>query len=153
MLEGYFVSVLYVSLIGVILLSLTHQRVRGVTSFGVRAVMICAILLPLVDIIRDFDADSLLNEVLGDIDYTVGDSAIELAFEDGVADYVAQSYGVARECVTVMVDGFDIGSLSAERIYVTLYGRAALIDYKRVEKEVRETFAPSGECEVSISLG
>ena len=62
------------------------------------------------------------------------DDAIELAFEDGVAAYISDRYGVERECIKVMADGFSLEKLQAERIYVTLSGKAALLDYKRIEK-------------------
>jgi hypothetical protein len=43
--------------------------------------------------------------------------------------------------------------MRAERIYITLSGKAALADYKRIEKEVGKEFTKSGECEVSVKLG
>ena len=83
----------------------------------------------------------------------MSDSAIELAFEDGIAEYIADEYGVSRDNVAVFVDGFDMGSLTAERIYVTLSGRAALIDCKSVEKRLCDEFTRGGECEVTLKLG
>ncbi len=153
MLEEYFVSLISFSVLASLLLAVSHRMLRGATAFGFGIVVLCVVMLPLVDIIRDFDMDDLFNEVLGDIDYDATDSAIELAFEDGVAEYVSREYGAKRECVSVNADGFDVSSLTARRIYVTLSGSATLLDYKRIEKEIGETFAPGGECEVSLSIG
>ena len=64
------------------------------------------------------------------------DSSIELAFENGIAEYIAEEYAVDTSAVLVNVDGFDMASLRAERIYVTLSGEAILLDYKKIEKEL-----------------
>ena len=42
--------------------------------------------------------------------------------------------------------------LRAERIYVTLSGRAVFLDYKKIEDEVRSEFTNGGECEVSLKI-
>ena len=115
--------------------------------------MICVILLPIVDIIRDFSIENYLSEFYDEFEYEVSDESVELAFEDGIAAYIAEEYGVARECVCVGVDGFDIEYLTAERIYVTLSKEAVYLDYKRIESDVGEKFTKSGECEVSLNFG
>ena len=153
MLREYFLALLYISVFVSIALSLAHSGFRRVTSMGAGVLLLCATLLPLVDILGDFSIDNSLSGVLDGIDCDATDSAIELAFEEAVAEYIADGYGVSSECVRVRADGFDIGSLSAERIYVTLSGEALLIDFNRLEEEVGSTFASGGECEVSVSLG
>ena len=153
MLRDYFIGVLGVALIVSVLLSVLHPRLAAVTRFGAGVLMISVVLLPLVDIIGDLDIDSALNGLLTNIDYDATDSAIELAFEDGVAEYVSKSYGVDKACVIVNADGFDISTLTAERIYVTLSGKGLLLDYKRIEAEVADEFTHGGECEVSFGVG
>ena len=116
--------------------------------------MICAILLPLVNIIRDYDTKNVIDDILSDFKYDiVTDNSIEIAFEDGISEYVAQTYGVDTECVKVMVDGFDMEHMKAQRIYVTLSGEAMRLDYKRIERELCSEFTSGGECEVSIKIG
>lgn len=115
--------------------------------------MISAILLPLVDIITDYDVNYVLDSIAGGVDYELSDSAIELAFEDGLAEYVAKEYGVDRESVMISADGFDISTLTAKRIYVTLSGKGLLLDYKRIEADLSAQFTQGGECEVSFELG
>ena len=153
MLREYFLALVYISVFVSVALSLAHPSFRSVTSLGAGALLICATLLPLVDIIGDFEAGDPLSGVMDSIDSEATDSAIELAFEQAVAEHIADSYGVSADCIRVRADGFDIGSLSAERIYVTLSGEALLIDFIRLEEEVGATFASGGECEVSVSLG
>ena len=153
MLREYFIGVLGLALLLSILLSLSHPRLTAVTRFGAGVLLFSAVLLPLVDIIDDFDIDSALDGIAGGIDYEVGDSAIEMAFEDGVAEYIAKKYGVDRECVGVNADGFDISTLTADRIYVTLSGKGLLLDYKMIEAEVVSEFTRGGDCEVSFGIG
>ena len=154
MLSGYFSAALTVSVFIAVALSLAHPRLKSVSVFGAGILTVCAIILPLVDIIVDFDVNNSLDGLINDMQYgDMSDSAIELAFEDGIAEYIADEYGVSRDNVAVFVDGFDMGSLTAERIYVTLSGRAALIDCKSVEKRLCDEFTRGGECEVTLKLG
>ena len=110
-------------------------------------------MLPLVDLLGSFDIDKTLNGIFDGFNYEASDSAIELAFEDAIREKIADDYGVSKECVLVRADGFDIGSLSAERIFVTLSGEAVFLDYKRIEEEVCSNFTRGGECEVSVNIG
>lgn len=153
MLREYFVGVIGIALLASFLLAITHPKAKGVTKFGTGVLLICTVLLPMVDILSGFDINKSIDGILDGIDYEATDSAIELAFEDAVAEYVADKYGVARECVTARADGFDIGTLRAERIYVTLFGEAVFLDYKRIESDVMTEFTNGGECEVFLSLG
>ena len=131
-----------------------HPRFSAITSFGAGVLVICAIMLPLVDIIRDFDVNSSLDDILSGIEYgDATDSSIELAFEDGLAEYISVKWEIDREDVSVRVDGFDMESLTAERIYVTLGGKGLLVDYKRIEEALALEFTREGECEVSLDLG
>lgn len=153
MLRDYFISTVSVSAFVALALGVSHPRLRSVTVFSSGVIIICAVLLPLVDILKEFRGADALDSFMESVDFSASDSAIELAFEDGVAEHVASRYGVPRECVSVRADGFDISTLSAERIYVTLSGQGCLIDTKRVESEVAGEFTRGGECEVMISFG
>lgn len=153
MLREYFLGLVSLSVFLSLLVGIAHPRMASSVRVGAGILVICAFLLPIVDIIGDFDIDKELDGIFDGIDYDSTDSAIELAFESGVSQYVAERYGVDPECVTVRADGFDISSLGAKRIYVTLSGEAVLLDYKRMEADLTELFCPSGECEVMIDLG
>ena len=131
-----------------------HPKFRSATNLGAGVLIICSIMLPLVDIIRDFDMDNSFEKMLDELEYSgMTDGAIELAFEDGIAEYVSDRWGVDRDFIIVNVDGFDMESLSAQRIYVTLGGMGALVDYKRIEEALIEKFTRGGECEVSLKIG
>ena len=154
MLKEYFGGVLALCALISVALGVAHPRLKRTVSFGAGILIISAIMLPLVDIIRDFDAGDAISDIFEGIEFEdKTDSSIEIAFEEGIAEYVAATHGLEVGCVDVRVDGFDMESLRAERIYVTLSGKAALIDYKRLEAELRESFTSGGECEVSLNIG
>ena len=153
MLREYFINTVGVALAISLALSITHPRLKKATAFSFGVLTICAVLLPLVDLLAGFDIDKTLNGIFDGFNYEASDSAIELAFEDAIREKIADDYGVSKECILVRADGFDIGSLTAERIFVTLSGEAVFLDYKRIEKEVSSDFTRGGECEVSVNIG
>lgn len=152
MLREYFSEIIILMTFAAILLGIAHPKLKGATSYSIGVLIICVILLPLVDIIRDFDTKSMFDSINMDIEYDITDDMIEASFEEGISEYIAQKHGVDKSCVTVMADGFDMERLRAERIYVTLSGRAVFLDYKKIEDEVRSEFTNGGECEVSLKI-
>ena len=153
MLKLYFTDVVYLSAFIALAVGASHPGMKKSTEFSAGLLFICIILLPLVDIIKDIDVRINTEDYLGNIEAEVTDDALELAFEEGIREYISGEYRVDRELITVMADGFDLECMRAEKIYVTLSGKAALVDYKRIEKEVEKEFTKSGECEVSVKLG
>lgn len=152
MLREYFTEIIILMTFAAILLGIAHPKLKGATSYSIGVLMICVILLPLVDIIRDFDTKSMFDSINMDLEYDITDDMIEASFEEGISEYIAQKYGVDKSCVSVMADGFDMERLRAERIYVTLSGKAVFLDYKKIEDEVRSEFTNGGECEVSLKI-
>lgn len=153
MLREYFKETLTLCVFISVALGVAHPRLKKTVSFSAGILIICSIMLPIVDILCSFDADKTFDKILADMDYDgATDNSIELAFENGIAEYIAEEYAVDTSAVLVNVDGFDMASLRAERIYVTLSGEAILLDYKKIEKEICEMFTKMGECEVSINV-
>lgn len=153
MLREYFKDALILCVFISVALAVAHPRFKKAVSFSAGILIVCIIMLPLVDIIRDLDIDATFYNFFADVDCDgATDSSIELAFEGGIAKYIAEKYAVNTDDILVNADGFDMGSLRADRIYVTLSGGAILLDYKRIEKEICERFTKGGECEVSINV-
>lgn len=154
MLKEYFEGILLLVAFVALALGVAHPKLRNATSFSAGVLIICAILLPIVDIIRDIDKKYSIDDLLSDMEYAdATDDAIELAFEEGISVYIADKYGVNKGDVLVMADGFDIGSMKAERIYITLSSKALLLNYKKIEEEIEKEFTQGGECEVSLKIG
>lgn len=154
MLKEYFIGLLWLVAFISLALGVVHPKLKSATGFCAGILLICSIMLPIVDIFKDFDSDYYINELIEDVEYNAyTDDMVELAFESGISKYVADKYGVEENDVYVMADGFDIESMTATRIYVTLSARAALIDYKKVEEDIKNNFTNGGECEVSLKIG
>ncbi len=153
MLKVYFTDVMYLCTFIAVAVGISHPRLKKSTTFGAGVLLICVILLPLVDIIKDIDVKIDLEEYLENVESEASDDALEAAFEEGIREYISSEYTVDKEFITVMADGFDLECLRAERIYVTLSGKAALLDYKRMELRIESEFTKGGECEVSVKLG
>ena len=154
MVSEYFESLLVLCTFVALSLGVSHTKFRGVTGFGAGVIMTCAVLVPLVGILCDIDTDSILKDFDIDIDGEyLTDDMIETAFESGIAEYVSSKYGVDKDCVIVMADGFDMENMRAERIYITLCGPAIWLDYKKIENEISGEFTSGGICEVSLEIG
>lgn len=154
MLKEYFMGIIALGTFLALALGISHKKLKSATSFGAGVILISAIFLPLVDIMQGCGGNFDFEGILDKFEYEeIGDSSIEQAFESGIAEYVAVSYGVDSECVLVRVDGFDFGTLKADRIYVTLSKGAVHLDYKRIEEELEREFTAGGECEVLLKIG
>ena len=153
MLKAYFANAIYLSAFIALTVGVSHPRMKKSTEFGAGVLLICIILLPLVDIIKDIDVKIDVRDYLENIETEAADDVLELAFEEGIREYISDEYRLDWELIIVMVDGFDLECMRAERIYITLSGKATLADYKGIEKEVGKEFTKSGECEVSVKLG
>ena len=78
------------------------------------------------------------------------DSVAKESYEKGIARLVADSLRCSEDDVRVAALGFSFEKMSAEKISVYLYGKAAIGDYRGV----RELLYESGfeNCEVIISF-
>jgi hypothetical protein len=110
-------------------------------------------LLPIVDIINGFDWNFDTQQYLGDLEIESSEDVLKAAFEAGIREYLASEYQVDESLIVVLADGFDISEVKAQRIYVTLIGKASALDYKRIESQVEREFTNNGECEVSVKFG
>ena len=134
-------------------LSLSHPRLKSASLFGAGVLLICAFLLPIVDIIGKYDVNFEIHQYMSTIESDTSRDMIETAFEDGICRYIADKYGVDPSLITVMADGFDLETMRAERIYVTLHKNAVWLNLKELKDELEREFTRGGECEVSLKLG
>ncbi len=88
----------------------------------------------------DFDA-----EQVGEYEEVAKD-----AFAEGVCRLIAEEYSLSEKNLSVKIEGFEIKSMTAKKIYVTLYGKAAFIDPRAVEKFINNY--EIGECYAEIGI-
>ena len=153
MLNEYAITVLKLSLFVGVALNLAHPKQEKVIRLSLGIILLSAVTLPFVDIIADNGLN--LDLILPDegIDVEVSDDAIEEAFEDGIREYICSSYGLSSSDVKVMADGFDLSSMTASRLYVTLSGKGAYVDYRALADHLAEEFTRGGECRIELDIG
>ena len=152
MLREYVIlSVKLILFVG-IAVNIAHPRQEKTMRIALGMMMISAIMLPLVDIFDENNFKIDIESSSVDSVYEINDSAIKRAFEEGIERYICSEYSLQQGEVAVMSDGFDISSMTAERIYVTLSGSAIYINYRSLEAEISEEFAGGGVCEVELDI-
>ncbi len=149
MLEEYITGVIRLAVLASVLLSVAHERVKGAVRLGIGILMISAIMLPIVDIIEGFDINNLDFSVT-DADAGERPDLIELAFEEGIARYIAEEYGAAAEVDAV---GFEPQTMLAERIDVVLTEGYASADYRVLSQDIADKFTDGGRCSLDIVIG
>ncbi len=76
------------------------------------------------------------------------------AFGDGIAAAVAERVGVARDGISVEVDGFSFEAMRADSLTVTLPKEAAFADTRELSVWLKENFlSDGGRCEVVMDFG
>ena len=140
-----------ICLVGGVCLSLAYGLGRAERR-AIGIIVLSVILSPLYNIPSDFDPNSLLSDTrLPDGDNAQLGAVIEQAFADGIACGVAEKFSLNVEDIRIRIYGFDYEALRCDRIRIILSGRAALADYKAIEKYVNGM--DIGECDVEIEIG
>ena len=154
-MKEYFISIIFMSFAAglasfVSYPSAMEKCAKAAISLLVMFVVITP-LLSLVGSIGDIDFDELKENIItedGEGEYI---KTAEKAFELGIKRLLSDKYGLSEDEVSVFIIGFDFEKMRAEKIKITLSGRAALSDYRSIEEYVEKNNL--GECEVNISLG
>lgn len=151
-MSEYAVSIFAICLV-VGLASALSYGLGGAERIALGIITLYVVIAPVVSMISEFDPEGWLQSVNSsspeiDEEYT---AVVEEAFAEGICLAVADKFSFERENVRVRLFGFDFQKMRCERIRITLSGRAALSDYKAVERYVNGL--DYGECEVEIEIG
>ena len=142
----YLLSITTLAIFFDLLELLSAERYKALTRAAVSLILIMAIITPL---------PSLIGNIRGELDFSVGD-AMEgedirlVSFEVGISRYIASEFDLSAEEVLVEAINFDPEEMRAEKILITLTGRAALANYKNIEKTVSRL--ELGVAEVKIEI-
>ena len=152
-MKEYIFGCILISLIAGIALRLCHLSLREPTKIAVGIATLLFVSSPflyLLDGAFRIELPSLeFSEVWGEGRF---DEVGKEAYVRGVKLALAEKYGADTDSFAVTVDGFDTETLSAERLTVTLTGKAALLDYRAV-CEYLENSLKIGECRVNVDIG
>lgn len=154
-MKEYFISVIFMSFAAGLASLVSYPSAMEKCSKAAISLLVMFIvitpLLSLVGSIGNIDFDELKENIItedGEGEYI---KTAEEAFELGIKRLLLDKYGLSGDEVSVFLIGFDFEKMRAEKIKITLSGRAALADYRSIEEYVEKNNL--GECEVNISLG
>ena len=123
----------------------------GAERLALSVLLLYAVALPLITLAQGWDGTLRLPDGGGadtsDPEYI---KVAEEAFERGLEEHIREKYSLSEGTVTVHCYGFDFSAMRAERITVLLSGKAALSDYKAMERYLESLSL--GECEVEIEI-
>lgn len=141
----YLLSIITLAIVFDILELFSAERYKGLTRAAMSLILVMAILSPL---------PSLIDRIGGELDFTEiegsGEDIRLSAFGEGIREYISSEFDLDAEEVLVEIVGFDSEEMRCEKILITLSGRAALADYKRVERLIDGLGL--GDAEVKIEI-
>ena len=155
-MSGYIISVMTATAV---------VALGGLVSYGgstakisraaMAMVLLYTVTLPIISVTGDL-SELISTDYFEDVrvEYDPTDTLFyertAAAFSDGVKKFVCGEHHFDYEDVTVIVRGFDVENMRAEKIIIILNGRAAMADARSVAGRVEN--AGLGECEVKIDL-
>ena len=114
------------------------------------AILLASLAVPVGRLISGLSAPHLPGISYSEQGSSVTSDVAEEALCNGIRELVADKFSLPEDGVQVSLRGFVLSEMKAERVYVTLFGKAALGNIKGIEEYIEnEGF---GECEVNISL-
>ena len=141
----YLLSTITLAIIFDILELFSAERYKGLTRAAMSLILVMAILSPLPSLVEKIGGELDFSEIEGS-----GEDIRLSAFGDGIREYISSEFDLDSDEVAVEIVGFDKEEMKCEKILITLSGRAALADYKRVERLIDELGL--GEAEVKIEI-
>ena len=125
---------------------------KGLGARGAIAIiLLLAVSRPIIAFATDIceNREPTFSGFDAELDYEYEEVAMD-AFKNGIIELLAEEYSLERENFSVKTEGFDFSTLTAEKIYVTLYGRAAFCDPLAVERLI-ENYG-LGECYAQVGI-
>ena len=150
-MSEYAIGVFLISAIVGVLSHLSYGGKNDISRLALSVLMLYVIIAPLADMVKNTDFQNLFDTDYSDEIITDGYEGIaEDAFARGIESAVAEQFSLSADNIRVKVVGFDFENMRAEKIRVILSGRAALADYKAVEKYLDGLNIGVCECEIEI---
>ncbi len=150
-MSEYAIGVFVISAIVGLLSHLSYKGKGDPSRIALAIVLLYVVLSPIADMAENFDTGSLFEVEYDPSIIGEGYEAVaEEAFRRGIAEAVADEFSIDEENLRVELGGFDFENMRADKIRLILSGRAALADYKGIEKYVNGLGIGVCECEIEI---
>ncbi len=148
-MKSYLFDLFILSLVFGLLLQLSPEGYKKIISSALCLILATSLLSPLSSLIGDLDKiePPEFSEEEGEGAYI---EVARSAFEEGVRSFLSSEFSVSRDCIEVEAVGFDFSTMTAERLIVTLTGRAAFLDTKKVKARLEQHSV--GVVEVKIEI-
>ncbi len=145
----YLFTLVSVSLvIGAASFLISHEE--RASRFAVGALLLYAVLFPIVKAAGNIDFGSVMSPPVLDTEGGEYELVAKRALEDGIRDAVCEKFSISGDDVRVTAHGFDFEKMKAQSISLVLSGRAIFKDIEKIEKFVSSL--ECGICEVEIEL-
>ena len=134
-MKNYLFDIFILSLAFGIAVTLSPERYKKVITATLGVLLAASLLSPLSSLFGAIEsiAPPEISDGEEEGDYI---KVAKSAFEKGVRSFISSEFSVSEDCVEVEAVGFDFSSLRAEKILVTLTGRAALADTKKIKSRL-----------------
>ena len=151
LLSQYMMLALSLSALLGLIGALAHPSLSREAEMGIGALCLAALASPILSALPSLSDIPLSG---GEIPVLSGgiSEVGEEAFGEGVRAYLCSELSLAEGEVGVGVSGLDVASMRASEITVTLSGRAALADGKRIRSMLDSLLSEGGKCKVVIKL-
>ena len=147
-LKEYAFSVFVISVILSVFLPLVVYRENSAVKLAAGVLLLYATVIPFAHIVPQLDF-SLTPPAFegGEADYEL---VAEDALKKAILSAVTEEFSIADDALSVELLGFDFEAMRAEKIILTLKGKALFKNYEKIEKFV--TAIGCGECEVRVEI-
>ena len=145
----YIFGCIALAFISAVLYHLSHTSLRESVRAAMGVVLLLFMLSPIASLIS-----GVLDVRLPSGDFTFGESytaVTEEAYCKGIASALRDEFSAPGDCFYVYCDGFVFETMYSKKVYVTLTGKAALLDYRAVREFVINS-VETGGCEVEIEI-
>lgn len=147
-MKSYIFDIFIICLALGVFSTLAPEQYKKVISASMGLILAAYLLSPIVGLLEEIKYPEL-PEISEDGDGIYIDTA-KAAFEDGIRSYISGQFTIDKECIEVEVVGFDFSSMRAERVLVTLSGKGAFADTKKIKSSLEKE--KLGEIEIKIEL-
>ncbi len=151
-MNDYFASLLFVAFAIAAFSFISYNERERTVRFAFGVLLSFAALFPLVSVLPNINIDGIIGEIQNGIESGehIYEADAKSAFEKGICTAICEKFSLETSEVTVFAESFDFERMNAEKIEVTLYGRAIFADIEKIEKYV--SGLELGECDVLIGI-
>jgi hypothetical protein len=147
-MKSYIFDIFIICLVLGLLSTLTPERYKKAVSTAMGIILAAYLISPMVGLFEEIKYPEL-PEFSENGDGIYIDTA-KAAFEDGIRNYIATEFAIDKECIEVEAVSFDFASMKAERLLVTLSGKGAFADTKKIKSSLEKENL--GQIEIKIEL-